>query len=220
MPGSFAKTLKGLEILDSFKDVMTITNTVVTSESYRFLPDIVERLALAKGEFGALYRYVGPLDAGQNYATIDLVHADMTVSINWQKISGKSNGIYEYMGGTPVATPLSLQDYTDLSLWKEVPATSTQLTDFNIATTSAVAATAMFVVNDVVGGASATITNSAVTATSGDISIKAIENASIVATADSSAHANGGSSVTARASLWRCPVRSQRTEYRRRHSQP
>jgi MoaA/NifB/PqqE/SkfB family radical SAM enzyme len=55
VPGSFAKTLKGLEILDGFEDVMTITNTVVTAESYRFLPDIVERLAhlkrLAQMEF-------------------------------------------------------------------------------------------------------------------------------------------------------------------------
>jgi MoaA/NifB/PqqE/SkfB family radical SAM enzyme len=55
VPGSFAKTLKGLEILDGFEDVMTITNTVVTAESYRFLPDVVERLAhlkrLAQMEF-------------------------------------------------------------------------------------------------------------------------------------------------------------------------
>jgi MoaA/NifB/PqqE/SkfB family radical SAM enzyme len=53
--GSFAKTLEGLEILDGFDDVVTITNTVVTSESYRFLPDVVERLGhlkrLAQMEF-------------------------------------------------------------------------------------------------------------------------------------------------------------------------
>jgi MoaA/NifB/PqqE/SkfB family radical SAM enzyme len=55
VPGSFEKTLKGLEILDGIDGVMTMTNTVVTSESYRFLPDVVDRLAhlkrLAQMEF-------------------------------------------------------------------------------------------------------------------------------------------------------------------------
>jgi MoaA/NifB/PqqE/SkfB family radical SAM enzyme len=53
--GSFEKSLKGLEILDDMDGVMTMTNTVVTSQSYRFLPAVVERLAhlkrLAQMEF-------------------------------------------------------------------------------------------------------------------------------------------------------------------------
>jgi MoaA/NifB/PqqE/SkfB family radical SAM enzyme len=53
--GSFNKTLKGLEILDGVDGVMTMTNTVVTSQSYPFLVDIVERLGhlrqLAQMEF-------------------------------------------------------------------------------------------------------------------------------------------------------------------------
>ena len=53
--GSFNKTLKGLEILDGIDGVMTMTNTVVTSQSYPFLCDIVERLShlrrLAQMEF-------------------------------------------------------------------------------------------------------------------------------------------------------------------------
>jgi MoaA/NifB/PqqE/SkfB family radical SAM enzyme len=53
--GSFSKTLKGLEILDGMEGVMTMTNTVVTSQSYPFLRDIVERLShlrrLAQMEF-------------------------------------------------------------------------------------------------------------------------------------------------------------------------
>ncbi|MBE7182861.1 MAG: radical SAM protein [Methylobacterium mesophilicum] len=43
--GSFAKTLKGLEILDAHEGVATITNTVVTEESYRLLPEVVDALA-------------------------------------------------------------------------------------------------------------------------------------------------------------------------------
>jgi MoaA/NifB/PqqE/SkfB family radical SAM enzyme len=53
--GSFNKTLKGLEVLDEIEGVMTMTNTVVTSQSYPFLRDIVERLGhlrrLAQMEF-------------------------------------------------------------------------------------------------------------------------------------------------------------------------
>src|SRR3954469_15686599 len=53
--GSFEKTLRGLEILDGFEDVSTITNTVVTERSYRQLPALMERLKplrrLAQVEF-------------------------------------------------------------------------------------------------------------------------------------------------------------------------
>lgn len=42
--GSFDKTLRGLEILDSYDGVATITNTVVTEDSYRLLPGIVGAL--------------------------------------------------------------------------------------------------------------------------------------------------------------------------------
>ena len=55
VPGSFAKTLRGLEILDELEGATTITNTVVTTESFRHLPGLVERLAqlrrLAQMEF-------------------------------------------------------------------------------------------------------------------------------------------------------------------------
>ncbi len=55
VPGSFDKTLRGMEILDRIPDVITITNTVVTERSYRQLPDLVDRLKhlkqLAQMEF-------------------------------------------------------------------------------------------------------------------------------------------------------------------------
>ncbi|HEY8606580.1 MAG TPA: radical SAM protein [Noviherbaspirillum sp.] len=55
VPGSFDKTLRGLELLDARDDVLTITNTVVTERSYRQMPALVERLAhlkrLAQMEF-------------------------------------------------------------------------------------------------------------------------------------------------------------------------
>lgn len=43
--GSFAKTLSGMNLLDGMADVAMITNTVVTEESYRLLPQVVEALA-------------------------------------------------------------------------------------------------------------------------------------------------------------------------------
>ena len=53
--GSFDKTLKGLEILDGFEGVTTLTNTVVTSQSFQHLLPLVERLSglarLAQMEF-------------------------------------------------------------------------------------------------------------------------------------------------------------------------
>jgi MoaA/NifB/PqqE/SkfB family radical SAM enzyme len=44
VPGSFAKTIRGLENLQRFKDVRSLTNTVVTAMSYVSLPEVVERL--------------------------------------------------------------------------------------------------------------------------------------------------------------------------------
>jgi MoaA/NifB/PqqE/SkfB family radical SAM enzyme len=45
VPGSFDKTLRGLEILDSRAGAVTLTNTVVTSRSYQLLEQVVDRLA-------------------------------------------------------------------------------------------------------------------------------------------------------------------------------
>lgn len=45
VPGSFDRTIKGLENLDAFANVTTLTNTVVTERSYRQLPAVVDRLS-------------------------------------------------------------------------------------------------------------------------------------------------------------------------------
>ena len=53
--GAFERTLRGLENLEAFPGVVTLTNTVVTRRSYRQLPQVVERLRhlrrLAQMEF-------------------------------------------------------------------------------------------------------------------------------------------------------------------------
>jgi MoaA/NifB/PqqE/SkfB family radical SAM enzyme len=45
VPGSFDKTLKGLENLDCRGDAVTLTNTVVTKRSYKLLPEVVSGLS-------------------------------------------------------------------------------------------------------------------------------------------------------------------------------
>lgn len=45
VPGAFERMLKGLENLEAFPGVATLTNTVVTRRSYRQLAAVVERLA-------------------------------------------------------------------------------------------------------------------------------------------------------------------------------
>ena len=44
VPGSFERTIRGLENLDAFEGVTTLTNTVITRRSFRQLPAVVERL--------------------------------------------------------------------------------------------------------------------------------------------------------------------------------
>lgn len=55
LPGSFDKTLRGLENLDAQEGVTTLTNSVVTKRSFHLMPQLVDRLAhlrsLAQMEF-------------------------------------------------------------------------------------------------------------------------------------------------------------------------
>jgi MoaA/NifB/PqqE/SkfB family radical SAM enzyme len=46
--GSFEKTLRGLENLDTYPEVVSLTNTVITKRSYRLLPKVVESLGHLK----------------------------------------------------------------------------------------------------------------------------------------------------------------------------
>lgn len=44
VPGSFERTIRGLENLDAFSNIVTLTNTVITKRCYQQLPDVVKRL--------------------------------------------------------------------------------------------------------------------------------------------------------------------------------
>jgi MoaA/NifB/PqqE/SkfB family radical SAM enzyme len=45
VPGSFERTIRGLENLDAFSNIVTLTNTVITKRCYQQLPDVVKRLS-------------------------------------------------------------------------------------------------------------------------------------------------------------------------------
>jgi MoaA/NifB/PqqE/SkfB family radical SAM enzyme len=45
VPGSFDKTVRGLENLEAFDNVVSLTNTVITELSYRQLPELVDRFS-------------------------------------------------------------------------------------------------------------------------------------------------------------------------------
>ncbi|HVC84594.1 MAG TPA: radical SAM protein [Solirubrobacteraceae bacterium] len=49
VPGSFERTIRGLENLEAFDGVVSLTNTVITRSSYRQLADVVERLRHLRG---------------------------------------------------------------------------------------------------------------------------------------------------------------------------
>ncbi len=48
VPGSFEKSVRGLENLDAYNNVAAITNSVITEKSYRLMPAIVDALAHIK----------------------------------------------------------------------------------------------------------------------------------------------------------------------------
>jgi MoaA/NifB/PqqE/SkfB family radical SAM enzyme len=48
VPGSFGKTLRGLENLEGIAGAVTLTNTVVTTRSFKMLPAVVDRLSHLK----------------------------------------------------------------------------------------------------------------------------------------------------------------------------
>ena len=69
VPGSFDKSVRGLELIEEYENVTSITNTVVTELSYRQLPLLVERLAplkkLAQMEFWCYWPMVEQGDKRQ-----------------------------------------------------------------------------------------------------------------------------------------------------------
>jgi hypothetical protein len=105
---------------------------------------------------------------------------------------GQPGGVYRYLG-TAATLDLSATDYTDLGYWKPVLGTQSIPQGNNISDSDALGLGGLVVLNDVRSQVLAYIDNADVTVASGDVTLAAIENATIDATADSTAIASGGS---------------------------
>jgi Lipase len=103
---------------------------------------------------------------------------------------GAPGAVYQYMGTTQTLD-LAGADYTDLGLWKPVPGTNLVPQGFNISESDAMGLGGLVVLNELRSRAQSWIDHADVDA--GTVALKAIENAALQATADSSSTASGGS---------------------------
>lgn len=75
--GSFDKTMRGLDNLEAFEGVKTLTNTVVTVNSYRQLPAMVERLAhlrrMVQHEFWVFFAMAETDDKGLGASHLEIL---------------------------------------------------------------------------------------------------------------------------------------------------
>ena len=107
---------------------------------------------------------------------------------------GTPGTVYEYMGTATTGANLDLtaQDYTNLAFWKPVAQTELVPQGLNVDSSDATAVGGIVVLNDARGSATAYVDQATVKAGQA-LTVKAIENATITATVDSTANASGGS---------------------------
>ncbi|HLZ07831.1 MAG TPA: hypothetical protein VKT80_04535, partial [Chloroflexota bacterium] len=179
--------------------------TIKTGDTVEVSPNYTP----GKGTQDAVYVYTGPI------TTIDLEQQDYTTG-PWTQVNALNNTVYKFMGpsdtNVDLATGALYDDkgdaittvtpgYFDLGYWYPVPSAQLQpSTDKNGNSTSGSASGGavggIVVLNEVDGGANATVVNSTVSGAS--LSVTAIDSAKISATIDatatSSSSTSGGSS--------------------------
>ena len=140
-----------------------------------------------KGNIGSVYQYLG------SDKDLDLYTENYNDDTLWQEI-GKANSVYKYLGTSTTGINLNLknQTYTDLDYWREVTETQLIPEGNNITSSDSIGISGLVVRNDIKTEVEAYINNATVDA-AGNISLTALENATLNATADSSASASGGS---------------------------
>jgi pimeloyl-ACP methyl ester carboxylesterase len=105
---------------------------------------------------------------------------------------GNGGGVYRYLG-TTADIDLTNEDYSNLDYWKPVTGTEIIPQGNNVSASSAQAIGGLVVRNDVRSDVDAIIKNANIRINDGDLSVVALESAEIVAAADASATASGGS---------------------------
>ena len=145
--------------------------------------------------FDALGNYVRPADFTTDSGTRNLAFGQ-TVRVADDYAEGGTPGhVYKFLGTTATGLNrnLAIQDYTDYGSWKEVLDTRLIPQGNNVTDSGSVAVGGLVVRNDVRSDVAAFLENVVAKVATGDLTIVAIENAEIFATADSAATASGGS---------------------------
>ena len=142
------------------------------------------------GDPGGVYAFAGTAAQGVG---IDLNAQDYSDTSLWTPLGGKVGSVYEYMGESGTLN-LGSEDYTDLGYWKPVSETQLFPSGFNITQSPSTAIGGLVVLNDVRSEVVAYVRHATVTAASA--SITAVQQATIRASADSTASSSGGSSFT------------------------
>ncbi|MGC9326117.1 MAG: hypothetical protein ACP5I1_00645, partial [Candidatus Hinthialibacter sp.] len=150
-------------------------------------------LANETASAGEVYEYIGdnpltgPVDLdGQNYKNTSL----------WKQITATPGGTYRYLGGGAEGVNLAEVDYNNPSLWLELisvdPRELIPGLTFNISDSDSMAFGGLVVRNDARGGAESYINNADVGAV-GDVTLQALETATVRALDESVVTSSGGS---------------------------
>jgi hypothetical protein len=112
---------------------------------------------------------------------------------------GTAGGVYQYMGQT-ASLDLGTQDYSDFGFWKELAEFNIIPPGLNVTGSESIAVGAVISRNDVQADVDAYLDNQTTTA-AGNLSVTAIENATINSTIESVASSSGGSAYGTGTSL-------------------
>jgi hypothetical protein len=134
-------------------------------------------------------------DHTTTHGLTNLVFSDRVLLSDGYANGGTPGRVYRFMGTASdgLGRHLGSEDYADPGYWKEILETQLIPQGNNLTSSDAIAIGGLVVRNEVQSDVSAYTKNADVTLASGDLTLEAIENATIDATADSSAIASGGS---------------------------
>ena len=105
---------------------------------------------------------------------------------------GNPGRIYEFMGKSSNNLDLSQQDYSDAGYWREIVETTLVPEGLNLTDSDSVAGGGSVVHNDVRGGAAAYILNKTISG-SDQLTVEALQSATITANLDENVESSGGS---------------------------
>ncbi len=143
--------------------------------------------ALVSGDDDVVYRYLGAP------GTVDLSLQDYSDDTKWQVRGADGDVKYQYLG-TTATLDLGTQNYLDLEYWKPVADNVTFPEGLNFSASPVAAVGGVVVQNDVRSDVEAYVKNAVVS--TANVTISAVESATIAAAIDSLVEAEGGNAFT------------------------